>query len=67
MKVFIPLSDDPLERWPDDEALVPYRPGLKLLSQLDAPAATATESNVSRGEAAARPRDERPARLLCRS
>jgi len=67
MKVFIPLSDDQLEHWPDDETLVPYRPGLKVLSQLDAPPAAATESNVSRCEAAARPRDERPVRLPCRS
>ncbi len=67
MKVFIPISDDELERWPDDEPLVPYRPGLRLLSQLDAPAATEPAPRLSRCEAPVRPRDERPVRLPCRN
>lgn len=67
MKVFIPICDAELERWPDAESLVPYRPGLTLLSQLEAPVATDPEPAVSRCEAAVRPPDERPVRPPCRN
>jgi hypothetical protein len=65
VQVFIPISDEDLDRWPAGERLVPYRSGLGLLSQLAAqePAGGAA---LSRGEVPTRPPDERPTRPPCR-
>jgi hypothetical protein len=65
MRVFIPVSDEELDRWPAGERLVPFRPGMGLLSGL-APAAPAGEAALSRGATPAHPPDERPVRPLCR-
>jgi hypothetical protein len=65
MRVFIPVSDEDFDNWPAGERLVPYQPGLWLLSQL-APLEHAGGAALSRGAAPARPRDERPARPPCR-
>lgn len=61
MQVFIPLSDDDLERLPAGERLVPYCPGRVLLSQLEERPKTGVDE-ISRCESSARRRDERPAR-----
>lgn len=34
VKYFTPLNEDLLDRWRFDEALVPYQPGLPIISQL---------------------------------
>ena len=34
VKYFTPLNEDLLDRWLFDEALVPYQPGLPIISQL---------------------------------
>jgi hypothetical protein len=65
MHVFIPVSDEELDRWPAGEQLVPYRPGMGLLSRL-APAEPPGDTALSRGAAPAHPPDERPARPPCR-
>ena len=65
MQVFIPLSDDDLERLPPGERLVPYHPGRVLLSQLEA-APDASREAFSRCAARVRRRDERPAGPLPR-
>jgi hypothetical protein len=65
MRVFIPVSDEELDRWPAGEGLVPYRPGMVLLSGL-APAEPVGDAALSRGATPAHPRDERPARPPCR-
>jgi hypothetical protein len=64
MKVFIPISDEELDTWPAGDRLVPYRPGMSLLNQV-APVDCARETGLSRGEAPARRRDERPAPRPC--
>jgi hypothetical protein len=65
MKVFIPISDKHLEQWPAQQLLVPYRPGLALASQVTIEANDSAHE-LSRGAAQAGPRDEPPARTLCR-
>lgn len=60
MQVFIPLSDDDLERLPPGERLVPYHPGRVLLSRLEAEPEAPREA-LSRDASPARRRDERPA------
>ena len=65
MHVFIPISDEDLDSCPAGARLVPYQPGLWLLSQA-APADSAGDVGFSRSEAPAHPRDERPVPPPCR-
>jgi hypothetical protein len=64
MQVFVPLTDDALERLNNNEQLVPYRPGLPLCSQAETPPEEATEE-FSRCRASAHPRVARPDQPPC--
>ena len=64
MKVFIPLSEDELDACTESERLVPYQPGLWLLSQCR-PEPTGAAKGVNRYRASAHHQDERPARPPC--
>lgn len=59
MKVFIPICEDELDSCAATERLVPYRPGLALLSQCLVESTVADEG-VNRCKAPAHRRDERP-------
>jgi hypothetical protein len=61
MQVFVPLTDDALERLNSNERLVPYRPGLPLSSQAEMRPVEAKEE-FSRCRASAHPRVARPDR-----
>jgi hypothetical protein len=64
MKVFIPLSEDALDSCTASERLVPYQPGLWLLSQCR-PRLIGADEGVNRYEAPMHHQDERPARPPC--
>lgn len=64
MKVFIPLSEVELDGCTASEPLVPYRPGLRLLSQCR-PEPTGAEKGVNRYGASAHHQDEHPVRPPC--
>ena len=68
MKVFIPLNEDDPEGWPASARLVPYRPGLSLLSQLPAQSSDSrVQGEFNADEAPAYRQVERPAPPPCRS
>jgi hypothetical protein len=64
MKVFIPVSEEELERCAPTERLVPYRPGLWLLSQCQEKSGGAGD-DINRYEAPIHRRGERPVRPPC--
>ena len=64
MKVFIPISEDELDNCAATERLVPYRPGLWLLSQCSEGHGGAGE-DLNRYEAPVGRQGERPVRPPC--